>query len=140
MKLIAKASIQIQKPTEVVFDGIVNPEKMSKYFISESSGPLETGKEVSWKFPEFPVQCTVKDIKLISNRSVCFVWDEETCVNINLIAQADNSTVVMVTVKPSLKLATLKSSKLGKQYEKIEVYGEPDCSNPGTSREGSKSS
>jgi hypothetical protein len=26
---------------------------MTKYFISESSGRLESGKEVIWKFPEF---------------------------------------------------------------------------------------
>jgi len=97
MKLIARATIQIQKPINEVFEGIVNPEKMTNYFISESSGRLETGKEPIWKFPEFPDEFTVKEIKTEVNRSVSFVWDKETIVNIQLEAQPDNSTVVKVT-------------------------------------------
>lgn len=97
MKLIAKATIQIQKPIEEVFEGIVNPEKMTKYFISESNGRMETGKELIWKFPEFPDLVPVKDISVDINRSVSFVWDNETVVTITLEAQADKSTVVKVT-------------------------------------------
>lgn len=97
MNLIAKATIQIQKPIENVFEGIVNPEKMTKYFLSESNGRMETGKELIWKFPEFPDQVPVKDITIETNRSVSFVWDDETVVSITLEAQADESTVVKVT-------------------------------------------
>ncbi len=97
MKLIAKATIQIQKLVGEVFEAIVNPEEMTKYFISESSGRLETGKEVIWKFPEFPDQCAVKNISIESNRSILFVWDDETVVTISLVSQPDNSTVVKVT-------------------------------------------
>jgi uncharacterized protein YndB with AHSA1/START domain len=97
MKLIAKATIQIQKPIEEVFEGIVNPEKMTNYFISESSGRLETGKELTWKFPEFPVEVPVKDIKTEINSSISFVWDPETVVKIILEEQPDKSTVIKVT-------------------------------------------
>jgi uncharacterized protein YndB with AHSA1/START domain len=97
MNLIAKATIQIQKPIDEVFEGIVNPEKMTKYFISGSSGRLETGKELVWKFPEFPGEFPVKQIRVDANRSVSFVWDEETVVNISLEAQPDSSTIVRVT-------------------------------------------
>ncbi len=96
MKLIAKATIQIQKPIEDVFEGIVNPEKMTKYFISESNGRLETGKELIWKFPEFPDLVPVKNITVDINRSVSFVWDSETVVKIMLEEQPDKSTVVKV--------------------------------------------
>ena len=97
MKLIAKATLQIQKPIEEVFEGIVDPTKMTKYFISESSGRLETGKEVLWKFPEFADRYPVRDIKIETNRSVSFVWDEGTKVTIALEAFSDKSTVVKVT-------------------------------------------
>ena len=97
MRLIAKATIQIQKPIEEVFEGIVDPKIMTKYFISESSGRLEIGKEPIWKFPEFPDKFPVKEIKIDTNRSVSFVWDKDTVVNIALEAQPDNSTVVKVT-------------------------------------------
>jgi hypothetical protein len=39
----------------------------------------------------------VKEINIETNRSVSFVWDEETIVKITLEAQPDNSTVVKVT-------------------------------------------
>lgn len=97
MNLIAKATIQIQKPIEEVFEGIVNPEKMTNYFISESNGRLETGKELIWKFPEFPDKVPVKNIEIEINRSISFVWDKETVVKIILEEQPDKSTVVKVT-------------------------------------------
>jgi uncharacterized protein YndB with AHSA1/START domain len=97
MQLIAKATIQIQKPIEEVFEGIVNPEKMTNYFISESNGRLETGKELIWKFPEFPVEVPVKEIKTEVNSSISFVWDKETVVKIILEEQPNKSTVVKVT-------------------------------------------
>ena len=97
MKLISQATLQIQKTIEEVFEGIVNPTKMTKYFISESSGRLESGKKVIWKFPEFADQYPVKDIKIETNSSVSFVWDPETVVNIVLEALPDKSTIVKVT-------------------------------------------
>ena len=96
MKLAPKTALQIQKPIEEVFEGIVNPEKMNKYFISESSGRLKTGKEVIWKFPEFEERFPITQVKLEKNSSISFVWDPETVVNITLEKLPDNSTVVRV--------------------------------------------
>jgi uncharacterized protein YndB with AHSA1/START domain len=52
-ELTAKASIQISKPIEVVYEAIVDPNKMSNYFIERGSRRLDEGKTVEWKFPEF---------------------------------------------------------------------------------------
>lgn len=41
-----KAAIQIQKPLHEVFEAIVDPEKMSNYFISKASGRMEEGKQI----------------------------------------------------------------------------------------------
>jgi uncharacterized protein YndB with AHSA1/START domain len=97
MNLTAKATIQIQKPIEEVFEGIVNPEKMTNYFISESNGRMETGKELVWKFPEFPVEVPIKNIQIEINHSISYVWDPETVVTMILEAQPDKSTVIKVT-------------------------------------------
>ena len=96
MRLESNASIQIQKPIEEVFEGIVNPEKMTKYFISESSGHLESGKEVIWKFPEFADKFPITEVKIETNRSISFVWDPETVVTIILEKFSDNSTIIRV--------------------------------------------
>ncbi len=97
MKLTSKASLQIQKPIEEVFEGIVNPEMMTKYFISESSGRMESGKDLIWAFPEFEARFPITEVKIVPNQSVSWVWDPETVVNIELQSQADNSTVLIVT-------------------------------------------
>ena len=96
MRLESNATIQIQKPINEVFEGIVNPEIMTKYFISESSGKLESEKEVIWKFPEFADKFLVKEIKIETNRKISFVWDPETVVNITLEKLPDNSTKLKV--------------------------------------------
>lgn len=97
MKLTSKASLQIQKPIEEVFESIVNPDKMTNYFISESSGKLETGKEVIWKFPEFKDRFPIKNVVVKTNESISYEWDPETVVNISLTRLPDESTVVRVT-------------------------------------------
>jgi uncharacterized protein YndB with AHSA1/START domain len=99
MMLESKSALQIQKPVEEVFDGIVNPEKMTKYFISESSGRLETGKEVLWKFPEFEERYPITEIKTEHAKTISFVWDPETVVQITLEQMADGSTLVRVIEK-----------------------------------------
>jgi uncharacterized protein YndB with AHSA1/START domain len=97
MTLKAQATIQIQKPIKEVFEAIVNPAMMTNYFISESTGRMEDGAILNWKFPEFPeMDCPVKQIKTEPNKSVSFVWDPETVVHILLTEQADKSVVVTV--------------------------------------------
>lgn len=96
MELESNAAIQIQKPIEEVFDGIVNPEKMTRYFISESTGRLETGKDVLWKFPEFEEKFPIKAVKIEKASKISFVWDPDTIVTITLEKMPDDSTVVRV--------------------------------------------
>lgn len=96
MRLESNAIIQIQKPVEEVFEGIINPEKMTQYFISESSGKMETGKELIWKFPEFDATFPITKVKTETNHLISFVWDPETVVRITLEKLEDNSTIVRV--------------------------------------------
>ena len=96
MKLTAKATLQIQKPASEVFEAIADPQHLTKYFISYSSGRLETGKELEWEFGDFPGKFPVKVKEVYRDHSITFVWDEETEVSIQLEAQPDGSTVVRI--------------------------------------------
>ncbi len=96
MKLTAQATLQIQKTVSEVFEAIVNPSHITKYFISESSGRMETGKELTWEFGDFPGKFPVKVTDVQIDQSISFIWDEETLVTIILEPQPDNSTVVTV--------------------------------------------
>lgn len=97
MKLTAKATLQVQKPIDEVFEAIVNPNIITQYFISKSSGRMEAGNKLQWEFADFPGQFPVKIIDIVPNTFVSFVWDEETIVKINLKELADKSTVVSIT-------------------------------------------
>ena len=52
-------ALQILKTREIVFEAIVNPDKMSNYFISTSTGRMDEGKNLVWKFPEFDMDVPV---------------------------------------------------------------------------------
>ena len=67
-KLEINVALQIQKPIEEVFQAIIDPEKMSNYFISKGSGIMEENKELIWNFPEFEDDYPVQVGKIIKKR------------------------------------------------------------------------
>ena len=96
-----KAAIQIQKPANTVFEGIVDPEKMSNYFIGTSSGQLIEDTSVTWKFPEFEGEVLIEVTRVIPGELVAFKWEgakgKKLQVQISLKELEDGSTVVSVT-------------------------------------------
>ena len=101
-KLEVKAAIQISKPADEVFEAIVDPVKMSNYFISESSGRMEEGKKLIWRFPEFDMDVPVRVGKIEKNKYISFYWDSdgiELLSEMTLTPKANSSTLVTVTEK-----------------------------------------
>ena len=99
MKLTAKATIQIQKSKNEVFDAIVNPNKMNQYFIASSTGAIETGKIVEWKFPEFDDIFPVMGGDLKQDEYISFDWSggvDDMLVEIFLEKGENDSTIVKV--------------------------------------------
>src|SRR5690606_40683093 len=99
-KLTAKASIQIQKPIHEVFEAIVDPNKMSHYFIKGSTGRLETGKTIDWTFREFAESFPVTGKTIEADSYISFDWSGGTAgqlVEIHLSTYGDSSTVVKIT-------------------------------------------
>ena len=100
-KLEIKASIQILKPADEVFEAIVDPEKMSGYFISESSGRMEEGKYLNWRFPEFDMEVPVRVGKIEKDKYISYYWDDpdgtELLVEMNLISNENSATLITIT-------------------------------------------
>jgi len=102
-KLRIKASLKVQKPVQEVFEAIVDPDKMSNYFIQKGSGRMESGKTVNWKFPEMEQQFPVRIDKITPHNYISFYWDnmfDQTpmLVEINLKEMKDG-TFVTITEK-----------------------------------------
>jgi uncharacterized protein YndB with AHSA1/START domain len=101
-RLEIKCAMQIQKPIHEVFDAIILPEKMSSYFISQSTGIMEEGKNLIWKFPEFDFECPVKVEKVEKNKFISFYWENsgvDLLVEITLSEKENNSTLVSISEK-----------------------------------------
>lgn len=102
MNLSIQARLQVQKPVEEVYEAIVDPAQMSNYFISSSTGRMEEGKTLRWKFPEFEDDYPVRIGRLEAPNYLSFYWETdgtELQVEINLEAMPGPSTLVVVTEK-----------------------------------------
>lgn len=101
-KLEINVAMQIQKPMNEVFEAIINPEKMSNYFISQSTGIMEEGKNLIWKFPEFDFECPVRVGKIEKDKYISYYWEnsgKELLVEITLSESLNNSTLVSISEK-----------------------------------------
>jgi uncharacterized protein YndB with AHSA1/START domain len=102
MALTIKTQIQIQKPVAEVFEAIVDPAQMSHYFISSSTGRMDEGKSLKWRFPEFDDDYPVRIGKISKPGYISFYWEMEgieLLIEINLTSMPDHSTHVIITEK-----------------------------------------
>ena len=97
-----KAAIQILKPANEVFEAIVEPTKMSNYFISKGSGKMEEGKQIIWRFPEFDMEFPIRVGKIEKDKYISYYWtidDLELLVEMTLTPKGNSSTLVTITEK-----------------------------------------
>ena len=90
----------IQKPAKDVFDAIVDPEKMNKYFITTSSGRMDSGKILTWTWEDYDAEHQVKVGKIEKDKLVSFTWEGsgvECLVVITLEPKGENQTLVKIT-------------------------------------------
>lgn len=99
-ELEINTALQIAKSREEVFEAIVDPEKMSQYFISESTGRLEEGETVTWKFPEFEMRFPVTVTKITKPEFIEFNWEgapgKKTDVRFKLESKGKNKTLIRI--------------------------------------------
>lgn len=99
-----KVSIQVSKLVSEVFDAIVDPDKMSRYFIAKSTGRMEERKTLTWYFPEFEEGFPVRIGRIEQDKYVSFTWDSEDGkplqVEMTLSPQSDGeATKITITEK-----------------------------------------
>jgi uncharacterized protein YndB with AHSA1/START domain len=97
-----KVALQILKPVKTVFEAIVDPMKMSNYFISKSSGRMIEGNQVRWKFPEFEEDFPIRVGKITEDRYISYSWEvdgEDLLVEMTLTPIDDDATLVTITEK-----------------------------------------
>ena len=98
-----KVGLVIQRSPHEVFEAIVDPSQMKNYFISESTGRMEEGKSITWKFPEMDMRFPIQVQKIEIDQYISYSWKDpagyETTVEMSLIPKPNNSTFVSITEK-----------------------------------------
>lgn len=97
--LEVKAAIQILKSIHEVFEAIVDPAKMSNYFISKGSGRMEEGRQLIWHFPEFDGDVPIRVGRIQADHYVSYYWDvdgKENLIEITLTPRGENATVLNI--------------------------------------------
>lgn len=64
----------VLKPANEVFEAIVNPDKLSNFFISRTSGPFKEGKNITWFFDDVGGELSVSIKEIIHNSYISFYW------------------------------------------------------------------
>jgi uncharacterized protein YndB with AHSA1/START domain len=65
---------RILKGPHEVFEAIVDPSKMSRYFITSGRGRLETGRTVHWGFKDVGAELDLRVGKVEADRYISFSW------------------------------------------------------------------
>ena len=103
MELRFQVNTKIQKPVEEVFDAVYNPKKLTGYFTTGgSSGPLEQGAKVIWRFADYPGDAPITVKRMIRNELIVFEWESmergyNTVVEMTFKSLNPNETLVTIS-------------------------------------------
>ena len=105
MTLAFKVSGRIARPVHDVFEAVVDPDQLSRYFTTNGAkGRLETGATVVWDFADFPGAFPVHVVEVDPDRRIVLRWQAadsdddpyETTVTIEFEALDDGRTLVSI--------------------------------------------
>jgi uncharacterized protein YndB with AHSA1/START domain len=96
---VAKTGMLIRSPVTVVFDAFINPEFTTKFWFTHSTGQLEVGKQLEWRWAmyDFFVPVVVKEIEF--NKKIVVEWgnyDKMTTIEWTFEEMDENSTYVRI--------------------------------------------
>ena len=98
--LKVKTETEIFKPVHEIFEAIVDPGMMSRYFLTTGSDRMEADRELVWTWADKGASLVVKVQKVERDRVISFIWSAsgvETLTEIDLKPMGDRATVVKVT-------------------------------------------
>jgi uncharacterized protein YndB with AHSA1/START domain len=95
-----QVQLKIRKPVAQVFEAVVNPAKLSGYFVQKASGPLVEGTTVKWSFAEAPGEFDVIARQVVPNERIVFEWPSsdgyDTRVEMSFVPLDASNTMVKI--------------------------------------------
>ncbi len=101
LKFAVDHSIRIRKPAAQIFEAIVSPEHLNRYFTSKAKGRLEPGSGITWEWKDHPTPVPVTVVESLPPKRLVFEWPThdktyKTTVQFDLEDQGDQGTIVRV--------------------------------------------
>jgi uncharacterized protein YndB with AHSA1/START domain len=96
-----QVQLKIRRPVSQVFDAVVDPKKLTGYFVKTSSGPLAEGVTVKWKFAEVPQPVDVLVHEVLEDERIVFEWQAEGGARTRVVMMfqplGDQDTMVQIS-------------------------------------------
>lgn len=101
MELKFRVAGRIAKPVSEVFEAVVDPAQLSRYFTTGGAkGRLETGATVTWDFHDFPGAFPVKVIDVVKDKKIVLQWAANEDNRMETETDAGYDTTVTMTFEP----------------------------------------
>lgn len=94
----AKLGLAIGKPVAEVREAIVDPARLAAFFVSHSSGRIESGAKLVWEWSDFGATSNVK-VREATDDKLVFLWngpEEPTQVEMRLAPHAGGTKLEIV--------------------------------------------
>jgi uncharacterized protein YndB with AHSA1/START domain len=86
-----QVQLKVLKPAAEVFDAVVRPDRLNRYFVQAASGPLVEGATVKWRFAEVPGEHDVRVRRVVKDQRLVLEWNA---------AGGDHTIEVEMTFQP----------------------------------------
>ena len=100
MAITVHVKDKIFKPVREVYDAIADPEQLSGYFVTRSSGPIGSGETLTWEWDDFGVVLEIDVLEVDPGHLIEFEWDagvKQAIVRIMLNEVEDSATAIEIT-------------------------------------------
>ena len=93
----ARAELLIRKPVPAVFDALVNPATLEKFWLRKATGPLSEGAKVQWEFLVPGAHESVTVNEFVANETLEYTWSDGIAVRMDFRPKEDDNTRLTVT-------------------------------------------
>ena len=93
----------VLKPVDQVYEAIISPKKITKYFASKSSGELREGEVIIWDFSDVGAKLSVEVVRVKKNKRIDFIWaasGKRTTVQMMLESEDTGETRIQIKEGP----------------------------------------
>ncbi|KQC29936.1 SRPBCC family protein [Flagellimonas eckloniae] len=72
----AKSELGIRRPVKEVFEAFTNPDITAKFWYTHSTGKLEEGVHLEWKWEMYNLVVPVNVLEIIENQKILIEWGQ----------------------------------------------------------------